>query len=94
MLKRALGKTIQELRKSAGITQTELGERANLHRTYISEVETGTRNLSLETIANLAAALECPLPKLFSRMQHALTHMAEDPGEEVMASFKGQRVEV
>jgi CheY-like chemotaxis protein/DNA-binding XRE family transcriptional regulator len=52
-------------RKKHGITQEELAERADLHRTYISDVERGARNLSLESISKLATALEVSVATLF-----------------------------
>jgi len=52
-------------RKKHGITQEQLAERADLHRTYISDVERGARNLSLESISKLAIALEVSVATLF-----------------------------
>jgi len=49
-----------------GISQEELAERANLHRTYISDVERGARNVSLASIGKLARALEVSIPTLLS----------------------------
>ena len=48
-----------------GISQEELAERAALHRTYVSDIERGTRNLSLESIERLAGALEVSVSALF-----------------------------
>lgn len=48
------------------ISQEELAERASLHRTYISDVERGARNLSLESIDKLAVALQVSVATLFS----------------------------
>lgn len=53
-------------RSRRGLSQEVLAERANLHRTYISDVERGARNLSLESISKLADALEVPITTLFS----------------------------
>ena len=39
-------------------TYEALAEKANLHRTYISDIERGQRNVSLENIYNIAVALE------------------------------------
>jgi len=48
-----------------GISQEELAERAELHRTYVSDVERGARNLSLESINRLARALDISVAALF-----------------------------
>jgi len=48
------------------ISQEKLAERAGLHRTYVSDIERGARNVSLESIKRLALALEVSIPALFS----------------------------
>jgi two-component system response regulator len=53
-------------RKQRGYSQEDLAERADLHRTYISDVERGARNVSLESISRLARALKLPVATLFS----------------------------
>ena len=40
------------------LSQEALAEKANLHRTYISDIERGQRNVSLENIYNIAVSLE------------------------------------
>ena len=50
-------RNVKRLRNAAGLSQEELAARAGLHRTYISSVERGQRNISLENICALAAAL-------------------------------------
>ncbi len=47
------------------MSQETLAERAGLHRTYISDLECGTRNPSLKTIIRLAHALEVSISTLF-----------------------------
>jgi CheY-like chemotaxis protein len=49
-----------------GVSQEELASRAGLHRTYICDIERGARNVSLESIAKLARALEISAATLFS----------------------------
>jgi len=53
------GLNLKRLRADAGLSQEELAARAGLHRTYVSSVERGHRNVSLENIFALAAALKC-----------------------------------
>src|SRR5258707_8063409 len=66
-LKRFFGSAVKRKRAELHISQEELADRAGLHRTYISDVERGARNVSLESIEKLAAALELPVSGLFAR---------------------------
>lgn len=65
------GDAIRSRREELGVTQEELAERARIHRTYLSDVERGTRNLSLVNIERLAQALSLSLSGLFARVEHA-----------------------
>lgn len=58
--KRILGDNLRRIRHEAGISQEELADRANLHRTYISSIERGERNVSVENIFAIAQALDVP----------------------------------
>src|SRR6188508_3072641 len=66
-LKQLFGTAIKGKRSELGISQEELADRAGLHRTYVSDVERGARNLSLESIEKLAHALELSISGLFER---------------------------
>lgn len=52
------GAKLKQLRLAAGLSQEELASRAGIDRTYVSSCERGRRNISLETICRLAAALD------------------------------------
>lgn len=54
----AVSKTIRQRRLNIGLSQEELGLRSDLHRTYISDIEAGRRNLSLRSLLRLASGLE------------------------------------
>ena len=62
-----LGHTIRSSRSELHMSQEELADRAGLHRTYVSDVERGRRNISLENIEKLAQALELSVSKLFAK---------------------------
>ena len=64
-VKKIFGATVRSRRNQLGFSQEKLAERANLHRTYISDVERGSRSVSLENIARLARALEISIAALF-----------------------------
>ena len=59
------GKNINKYRIEKGLSQEELAEFSELHRTYISSVERGLRSISLKNIEKLAKALDVPIEKLF-----------------------------
>lgn len=63
--------SLRKWRTRRGFSQEVLAERANLHRTYISDVERGARNLSLESIDKLARALEISVSTLFTPQETA-----------------------
>lgn len=58
--KEILGHNVRRIRTQAGLSQEELGYRAKLHRTYISSIERGERNVSVENIFAIAEALKVP----------------------------------
>jgi len=51
------GIAVRKRRSELGISQEELAGRAELHRTYIADIERGTRNVSLINIEKIAKAL-------------------------------------
>lgn len=61
------GVHLREIRGKRGISQERLAELAGLHRTYVSSVERGERNISLENISRLAKALEVKLRDLMPK---------------------------
>lgn len=54
-----LGDAIRNRRVDIGITQQELASTTNLHRTYITEIEAGYRNISMLTYSKVTDALLC-----------------------------------
>jgi transcriptional regulator with XRE-family HTH domain len=60
------GLRVRYFRKRLGISQDDLADRANLHRTYVGAVERGERNISLLNILRLADALNITAKDLFN----------------------------
>ena len=60
----AFGKMVRARRLEKKLSQEELASIADLHFTYVSSVERGERNISIENIARLAKALGCQLKDL------------------------------
>jgi len=66
---RALGHLVRQRRVVLGISQEELGMRANLDRTYISGVERGVRNPSITALASLASGLGTTVSNLLDNLE-------------------------
>jgi transcriptional regulator with XRE-family HTH domain len=65
----AFGQVIAIRRHKLGISQEELANRAKLNRTYIGDIERGSRNIALLNIKRLSLALEMNPSKLLSEVE-------------------------
>jgi transcriptional regulator with XRE-family HTH domain len=63
-IRKLLGDTIKRIRQKKKISQEELTFESRLHRTYISDIERGTRNVSIKNIEKIARALNVSLREL------------------------------
>ena len=65
----AYGTAVRAIRQDKKISQEELGDLCGLHRTYISDIELGKRNVSLENIDKIAHALQVKKSELFIEVE-------------------------
>ena len=63
-ISRSLGKKLRLLRNERGWTSEYFAERAGLHPTYISSLENGNRNPTLNVVGALARALSISISEL------------------------------
>ena len=59
------GINVRRSRETKGWSQDKLSEMSGLHRTYISGIERGVRNPSIEIAHKIAVALEIKVARLF-----------------------------
>jgi transcriptional regulator with XRE-family HTH domain len=59
------GRRVRELRLNKGVTQEAFADHCGFARTYMSRIETGGANPSLDAIKVLADALSITLAELF-----------------------------
>jgi len=59
-----LGMAIRTLRKDLHLSQETLGERAEIHATWISHIESGRINPTWGNVRRIAYGLEVPLSRL------------------------------
>jgi transcriptional regulator with XRE-family HTH domain len=66
-LRLILAENIRSYRRKRGLSQEQLADLCGYHRTYIGSVERCERNVSLSTLAALAAALKTQVPALLTK---------------------------
>jgi len=60
---------VRALRVAARLSQEQLAERSGIHTTYLSSLERGHRNPTLNVLAALAGALDVSLPRLLDGVE-------------------------
>lgn len=65
----AFGQTVRRIRLSKNISQEGFADMCDLHRTYISDIELGKRNISLENIGKMADAFGMNISELFLEVE-------------------------
>jgi transcriptional regulator with XRE-family HTH domain len=70
-LRATLAENVRAFRNARRLSQEELADLCDLHRTYIGSVEREERNVSLSTLEVLSRALDISVPELLTpRVQH------------------------
>lgn len=60
------GKRVKEIRTLRGLSQEQLANVANVHRTYIGMIERAEKNITLMNIEKIANALNIPITELLN----------------------------
>ena len=72
-LSKAFGQVLRELRREANLTQEELGLEADLKRTFISLLELGQQQPTLQTIFKLSTALDIKASDLLKYVEEKVS---------------------
>ncbi|WP_339021466.1 helix-turn-helix transcriptional regulator [Aeromonas salmonicida] len=64
-----LGKRIRFFRLKNNLSQEELADRCDLHRTYIGSCERGERNITVKNLHKICGALNVNLSEFFSGIE-------------------------
>ena len=73
--KQMLGTRIKNIRNKKGLTQEQLSEKMEINPKYLSSIERGNENPTLNTLIKLSESLEVDSGEIFTHLQ------IEDPGE-------------
>ena len=95
--KQMIGARIKEIRNKKGLTQEQLSEKTEINPKYLSSIERGNENPTLNTLIKLSESLEVDLGKIFSFIQiedprerkSMITSLLDEAGnEELKLAFK------
>ncbi|MCA9817756.1 MAG: response regulator [Cyanobacteriota/Melainabacteria group bacterium] len=65
----ALSRIIRKRREEVGMSQTVLAEKSGLHRTYINNIERGSKNISIESLKKIADSLSTTVSDLLTQAE-------------------------
>ena len=65
-IKAKVGQRIKELRKKLDLSQEALAYKSEVDRTYVTDVENGRRNVSVEILERIIKALEVSITEFFN----------------------------
>lgn len=68
MVQKSIGKNIQKFRKKKGYTQEQLAEMVSLSPSYLSAIERGVYQISLEPLVGIMNCLDCTADDLFAEV--------------------------
>lgn len=69
-----VGQRLRAFRQQKKMTQEELAEKADLHPTYIGQVERGEKNLTLVSLEKILIALDISFTDLFEHIEPNSEH--------------------
>jgi len=90
-LLKSFGMRVKYIRKEAKISQEKLAEATQLHPTYISMIESGKTNPTLEIIVKLSKALNVEISDLLSNLSAGTNPEIEAKLTEAISNIKKQK---
>lgn len=63
------GELVRRLRQERGYSQEEFSFRVGLHQTYVSSIERGERNVTIQTAQRIARSLGTTLEVMFGELE-------------------------
>ncbi|MEI6747005.1 MAG: helix-turn-helix transcriptional regulator [Methylococcaceae bacterium] len=76
-LVQAVAATVRHFRKNSNLSQEELAAKADLDRTYISGVERGVRNITLDSLEQIINALDVDIETFFTKVKDAANELSD-----------------
>lgn len=72
-MNKVLGEIISRRRQEANLSQEELADRADIHRTYVSQIERGLKSPTLVILISLSKSLDTKASAIISELERELS---------------------
>jgi transcriptional regulator with XRE-family HTH domain len=75
-----IGERLRNRRKELGWSQEFTAEKADMHPTYIGQVERGEKNATIDSVTKICTALQYPMDSLFQHIviEESPTYIANE----------------
>ena len=90
--RRAFGLALRTLRKQAGLTQQQVATAAGISRSYLSDMERGERDPTLDTVFRVAGILEVPASGLVAEIERNHPLLDACKGTHILVPDKFQTI--
>jgi len=87
----ALGAVVKRRRLRLRMSQEALAEAANIHRTYVTHIETGQKVVTVTVARRLAIGLGLTFPRLVTEAERELTKPSDGPDDRKRPSSHSPR---
>ena len=74
----AIANVLRKTRENRGISQEQLAFKADLHRTYISQLERGLKSVTVKTLFKITQSLEVELDEFIKQVAHELENLSSN----------------
>ena len=72
IIRETFGLAVRKRRHKLNLSQEDFAEKADIHRTYVSQIELGKVDVSISVAYKLAEALKISLSKLFKEAERGI----------------------
>ena len=90
-LMKSFGKAVREARVRLGLSQEALADRAALDRSYMSQIERGIKNATLNSVWRIASALGIAPSSLIGDVEQRLVAMTDSDDQDQRVAGEGGR---
>ncbi|MBQ9043951.1 MAG: helix-turn-helix transcriptional regulator [Eggerthellaceae bacterium] len=91
LIRHVIAYNIRSLRIESGQSQAKFSEMVGINRSYMNQIEHGTKNMSIDKLMRIADGLDVPITRLFAGLEDCAPHKL--PADSIYALVKLPEIE-